>query len=103
MWNSLLVGGVHRIAGARGRTFEGSGIGLALVAELARLHGGAVRAESEEGRGSRFTVTVPLASAHVPAERVGFYAEAMALALAPRIAPAVREAIAERHARWTHG
>jgi PAS domain S-box-containing protein len=57
----------HRIAGARGRTFEGSGIGLALVAELAQLHGGAVRAESEEGRGSRFTVTVPLRSADLPA------------------------------------
>src|SRR5262249_46914034 len=30
----------HRVAGARGRTFEGSGIGLALIQELARLHGG---------------------------------------------------------------
>lgn len=37
----------------------------------------------------------------LPDERAGFYAEAMALALAPRIAPAVREAIAERHRRWT--
>lgn len=37
----------------------------------------------------------------LPDERAGFYAEAMALALAPRIAPAVREAIAQRHARWT--
>ena len=39
----------------------------------------------------------------LPDERAGFYAEAMALALAPRIAPAVREAIAERHRRWTQG
>jgi hypothetical protein len=37
----------------------------------------------------------------LPDERAGFYAEAMALALAPRIAPAVREAIADRHRRWT--
>lgn len=37
----------------------------------------------------------------LPDERAGFYAEALALALAPRIAPAVREAIAERHRRWT--
>ena len=39
----------------------------------------------------------------LPDERAGFYSEAMALALAPRIAPAVREAIAERHRRWTQG
>ena len=37
----------------------------------------------------------------LPDERAGFYAEAMALALGPRIAPAVREAIAGRHRRWT--
>lgn len=39
--------------------------------------------------------------AALPDERTGFYAEAMALALAPRIAPAVRERIAGRHAQWT--
>jgi PAS domain S-box-containing protein len=50
----------HRIKGARGRTHEGSGIGLALVQELARLHGGSVRAESVYGHGSRFSVTIPL-------------------------------------------
>ena len=45
--------------GARGRSYEGSGIGLALVQELARLHGGTVAVESEVGRGSAFTVTHP--------------------------------------------
>jgi PAS domain S-box-containing protein len=49
----------HRVRGARGRTFEGSGIGLALVQELIRLHGGAARVESEVGCGSRFIVTIP--------------------------------------------
>ena len=39
----------------------------------------------------------------LPDERGGFYAEAMALALAPRVAAAVRDAIAERHRRWTQG
>ena len=39
----------------------------------------------------------------LPDERAGFYAEAMALALGPRIAPAVREAIDRRHRRWTQG
>ena len=60
----------HRVKGAQGRSYEGSGIGLALVQELARLHGGAVTVESELGRGSVFTVTVPLGRAHLPAERI---------------------------------
>ncbi len=59
------------MAGARGRTIEGSGIGLALVQELARLHGGDVRATSAVDRGSTFTVTLPTGSAHLPADRVG--------------------------------
>jgi PAS domain S-box-containing protein len=61
----------YRVENAQGRTFEGSGIGLALVQELAKLHGGAVRAESELGRGSRFIVTVPLGKDHLPADRIG--------------------------------
>jgi signal transduction histidine kinase/DNA-binding response OmpR family regulator len=60
----------HRVKGAQGRSYEGSGIGLALVQELARLHGGAVTVESELGRGSVFTVTVPLGSGHLPSERL---------------------------------
>jgi hypothetical protein len=39
--------------------------------------------------------------AALPDERAGFYAEALALALAPGIAAPVRERIAERHRRWT--
>jgi PAS domain S-box-containing protein len=60
----------HRVKGAAGRSFEGSGIGLALVQELARLHGGRVDVESEVGRGSAFRVTLPLGKAHLPADRI---------------------------------
>jgi PAS domain S-box-containing protein len=60
----------HRVEGTRARTYEGSGIGLALVQELVRLHGGEIRVESEPGRGSRFTVTLRKGSAHLPQERV---------------------------------
>ncbi|MGQ0483649.1 MAG: SpoIIE family protein phosphatase [Pseudonocardia sp.] len=49
----------HRIRGAAGRSHEGSGIGLALVAELAALHGGTVGVSSAATRGSDFTVTLP--------------------------------------------
>ena len=60
----------HRVKGARGRSYEGSGIGLALVQELVKLHGGIVRVESEVDRGSRFIVSLPLGSAHLPADRI---------------------------------
>ncbi|WP_395678476.1 response regulator [Inquilinus sp.] len=61
----------RRIEGARGRSFEGSGIGLALVQELVKLHGGQVRVESEVGRGTAFTVVIPFGTGHLPAERIG--------------------------------
>ncbi len=61
----------HRIENTRSRTHEGSGIGLALVQELAKLHGGTVRVESVAGEGSTFIVGVPLGSAHLPHDRVG--------------------------------
>ena len=60
----------HRIEGARGRSFEGSGIGLALVKELVEMHGGTIRAESREGQGTTFLVTIPLGAAHLPADQV---------------------------------
>ena len=61
----------HRVRGAHGRSYEGSGIGLALVQELVHLHGGEVRIESEVDRGSRFVVTLSRGRAHLPAERIG--------------------------------
>ena len=61
----------YRTSNARGRSFEGSGIGLALVQELVRLHGGAVNVTSEIERGSQFTVTIPLGTSHLPANRIG--------------------------------
>jgi PAS domain S-box-containing protein len=60
----------HRVEGARGRTHEGTGIGLALVQELVRLHGGSVTVESEWGKGSTFTVQLPFGAAHLQRDRV---------------------------------
>jgi signal transduction histidine kinase/DNA-binding response OmpR family regulator len=61
----------HRIRGTRARTHEGSGIGLAFVQELVRLHGGTVRAASTPGVGSTFTVRLPTGTQHLPADRIG--------------------------------
>src|SRR5215469_6838974 len=60
----------HRIEGVHARTYEGTGIGLALVQELVKLHGGTVQVESVLGQGSTFTVTIPSGKAHLPAERI---------------------------------
>ncbi len=56
----------HRVQGAKARTHEGSGIGLALVHELVKLHGGQVAVTSTLGRGSAFSVKVPRGRAHLP-------------------------------------
>lgn len=60
----------HRIEGAPGRTYEGTGIGLALIQELVRLHGGTIAVHSVEGEGTRFDVDLPFGSDHLPAERL---------------------------------
>lgn len=60
----------HRVRGTAGRSFEGSGIGLSLVQELVKLHGGSISVSSTPGRGSTFTVSLPLGTAHLPQERI---------------------------------
>jgi signal transduction histidine kinase/DNA-binding response OmpR family regulator len=61
----------RRVESARGRSIEGSGIGLALVEELVGLHGGAIRVTSQVGVGSAFTVAIPFGIAHLPSDRIG--------------------------------
>jgi signal transduction histidine kinase len=83
----------HRVEGARGRTHEGSGIGLALVKDLVTLHGGQIAVESEVGRGSTFIVRVPFGREHLPAARVladANTAAPSALGTAPYVEEALR-------------
>ena len=72
------------------RTQEGTGIGLALVSDLVKLHGGEVGVESVAGEGSSFHVTLPVA------------ARAPAVGKAPAIAAvsARAGAFAEEAERW---
>jgi PAS domain S-box-containing protein len=81
----------HRIEGAPGRTLEGSGIGLALIQELVRLHGGTISADSTLGVGSQFDVAIPLGHAHLPADRI---------ATVGMHAPTMRTAFLEEALRW---
>lgn len=60
----------HRVQGARARSQEGTGIGLALVQELVKLHGGTVSVISEPDRGTCFTVRIPLGNAHLPPQQI---------------------------------
>ncbi|MFQ6057640.1 MAG: sensor histidine kinase [Anaerolineae bacterium] len=50
----------YRADRSRSRATGGSGIGLAIVKQLVEAHGGRVWAESEVGKGSRFSFTLPL-------------------------------------------
>jgi PAS domain S-box-containing protein len=61
----------YRVEGTQGRTYEGTGIGLALVHELVKFHGGTVGVESGERKGSTFTVSIPKGSSHLPQQRIG--------------------------------
>lgn len=60
----------HRVQHVTGRTYEGTGIGLSLVNELVHIHGGQIQIESEIGRGSVFTVEIPLGRQHLPPDQV---------------------------------
>jgi signal transduction histidine kinase/serine phosphatase RsbU (regulator of sigma subunit) len=78
----------HRVAGARGRSHEGSGIGLALAQELVRLHGGELSVASREEVGSTFRVELPVTQGgpggappereHATPQQEGFAQEAQA-------------------------
>lgn len=60
----------HRVEGSRSRTYEGSGIGLALVQELVKLHGGTIRVTSQVDQGTTFKIAIPFGSAHLPQDHI---------------------------------
>ena len=83
----------HRVANTRGRTHEGSGIGLALVQELIKLHGGSIYVESVIDEGTTFIVTIPFGQGHLPKDQIGGTRSLSSTVLGPT--PFVEEAL-----RW---
>jgi PAS domain S-box-containing protein len=60
----------HRVQDVQGRSQEGTGIGLAMVKELVRLHHGSISVSSKLSEGSVFTVRVPWGGNHLPADKI---------------------------------
>jgi len=56
--------------GSENRSYEGSGLGLALVKELVELHGGKVTVDSIYGEGTIFTLWLTTGKTHLPIEQV---------------------------------
>jgi signal transduction histidine kinase len=83
----------HRVQGAWSRSHEGTGIGLALMRELARALGGEVEIASTVGIGTVLTVSVKAGTAHLPADHLGAPHE--------RAPSRARAAFVEDALRWT--
>ncbi|WP_328470095.1 ATP-binding protein [Actinoplanes sp. NBC_00393] len=56
----------HRAGNAMDQAVQGPGLGLAIVRDIVRDHGGSIAVQSVVGRGSTFTITLPAAQAPVP-------------------------------------
>jgi signal transduction histidine kinase len=66
----LIFDRFHRVENSTVRSQEGTGIGLALVRELVKIHKGRIDVSSRINEGSVFTVTLPTGRGHLPAERI---------------------------------
>ena len=82
----------HRVNDSRGRTYEGSGIGLALIKELILLHGGTITVDSEINKGSCFIVTIPFGKAHLQSKWLSHKPTVQHKTIAPQFT--------EEAARW---
>ncbi|MDQ2714053.1 MAG: ATP-binding protein [Chloroflexota bacterium] len=81
----------YQVRGVRARSYEGSGIGLALVQGLVRLHGGTIEVSSVPDTGTTFTVRLPSGTAHLLSDRIGV--PRLLASTAAGVAPYIEEAL----------
>jgi len=60
----------HRVQNVTGRTYEGTGIGLSLVNEFVKMHGGNISVSSRVNAGSEFVVSIPTGRKHLPVDQI---------------------------------
>ena len=60
----------YQVDGSHTREQEGTGIGLSLTKELVELHKGKIEVESDEGKGTTFTISIPLGKGHLKPEEI---------------------------------
>ena len=66
----LLFQRFRQAEGSANRSYEGTGLGLALVKELVEMHSGQIQVSSVYGEGSCFAVTLPIGSAHLTPDQI---------------------------------
>ena len=60
----------YQVDSSQTRGYEGSGLGLALAKDLVELHHGKISVVSKEGKGTTFTVTLPLGKEHLQKDEI---------------------------------
>ncbi len=90
-----------QVDGSMSRSHEGTGIGLSLAREIVSVHGGAIRAESELGKGSRFIVDMLKGESHFPEDVLDRRQEEHPVGLKRRTTdtgePRVQDIVADAH------
>ena len=91
----------YRASNIDRRQMQGVGIGLSIVTEIVALHGGVVEIDSAEGRGSTFTVRLPLSQARV-ATRAASSIERAPSVRSALPAHAIDRSVGERYREHVH-
>src|SRR5271156_4503849 len=60
----------HRVHDQKGRSYEGTGIGLSLTQELVKIHNGKLDVDSTYGHGTTFTIQIRLGNSHLPEDQL---------------------------------